>query len=309
MKMRFCCLVLALFSVVSCARLDRGTGGAEKKKEEPQPFGPSGIPAELRAKTGGTPVIPGGNVAAAPLKVTPESDIAWTDPDNPEAGIPELNSVLEAPKRGPWEESDKVAFRRGSREGKPVLIWFTDSKNSPGCKALAGELFAKPDFDSWVKDRFVRLRVDSQVRQRDSNLSLDDKFTKEANQREYVATLKKRYKVLGHPTVLVLSPDGEVIGRYKGFKSGDSDYFWGLLKQGDTVAQKRYTEWRASLEKKGYREWQDRSGRKVFAKLLAYSDGKLLLVEPDGARSKTVESRLSDGDREWIKQQKAMRGL
>jgi len=307
--MRFCCLVLALFSVVSCARLDRLTGGTEKKEETPQPFGPTGIPPELRAKTGGTPVSPGGNVPAVPANITPESDIAWTDPDNPEAGIPELSTLMEEPKRGPWEESDKAAFRRASREGKPVLIWFTDSKSSPGCKALAGELFSKSEFDSWVKERFVRLRVDSQVRQREPKLSLDEAATKEANLREYVTTLKKRYKVLGHPTVLVLSPDGEVIGRYKGYRTGDADYFWGLLKQGDTVAQKRYGEWRAGLEKKGYREWADRSGRKVFAKLLSYSDGKLLLVEPDGVRSKTVESRLSDADQEWIRQQKAARGL
>lgn len=307
--MRYCCLVLALVSVVSCARLDRLTGGPEKKEEKPQPFGPTGIPPELRAKTSGTAVTAGGNVPAVPANITPESDIAWTDPDNPEAGIPELNTLMEGPKRGPWEESDKVAFRRASREGKPVLIWFTDSKNSPGCKAIAAELFSKSEFESWVKDRFVRLCVDSQVRQRDPNLSMDEAATREANQREFVATLKKRYKVLGHPTVLVLSPDGEMIGRYKGYRTGDADYFWGLLKQGDIVAQKRYGEWRAGLEKKGYREWQDRSGRKVFAKLLAYSDGKLLLVEPDGVRSKTVESRLSDGDREWIRQQKAARGL
>ncbi|HEY8962550.1 MAG TPA: thioredoxin family protein [Luteolibacter sp.] len=293
---------------MSCARLGL-TGGPKKKEEKPQPFGPTGIPPELRAKGGGSPVTPGGNVAPAPLNFTPESDIAWTDPDHPEAGIPELNTLLEGPKRGPWEENDKEAFRRASREGKPVLIWFTDSKNSPGCKALSAELFSKGEFESWAKERFVRLRVDSQIRQRDPNLSLDEAATKEATLREYTATLKKRYKVLGHPTVLVLSPDGEVIGRYKGYKSGDADYFWGLLKQGDTVAQKRYGEWRAGMEKKGYREWQDRSGRKVFAKLLAYSEGKLLLVEPDGARSKTTEARLSDADREWIRQQKAMRGL
>jgi thioredoxin-related protein len=307
--MRFCCLVLALFSVVSCARLDRLTGGPAKKEEKPQPFGPSGIPPELRAKTGGTAVTAGGNVTPVPANITPENDIAWTDPDNPEAGIPELSTLMEGPKRGPWEESDKAAFRRASREGKPVLLWFTDSKNSPGCKAIAAELFSKSEFESWVRDRFVRLRVDSQVRQRDPNLSMDEAATREANLREYVAILKKRYKVLGHPTVLVLSPDGEVIGRYKGYRTGDADYFWGLLKQGDLVAQKRYGEWRTGLEKKGYREWQDRSGRKVFAKLLAYSEGKLLLVEPDGVRSKTVESRLSADDREWIRQQKAARGL
>jgi thioredoxin-related protein len=304
MMMRVCSLGLALFAATSCGLTKRA-----EKKEAVKPFGPSGIPPQLRAGGAGTPVTPGGNVTVAPVNITPESDIAWTDPDNPDAGIPELNTVLEAPKRGPWDQSDRVAMRRASREGKPVLVWFTDSQNSPGCKALSAELFSKSEFESWVRDRFVRLRVDANTRQRGPNLSLDEVATKEANMRAYVAELKKRYKILGHPSVLILSPGGEVLGRYKGYRSGDAEFFWGLLRQGDIVAQKRFAEWRTGLEKKGYREWQDRSGRKVFAKLLAYADGKLLLVEPDGQRSRTQELRLSDADRDWIKQQKAMRGL
>lgn len=310
MMLRVCCLGLAFFSVVSCARLGGLVKGGEKPQSpQEQPFGASGIPPQLRGSSGGVPVVPGGNVAPAPVQITPDDQIAWTDPDNPEAGVPELNSLLEAPKRGPWEEDDSIAMRRASREGKPVLVWFTDSQNSPGCKAISAELFSKNEFGAWAEARFVRLKIDSVVRQRDSALSLDEAATREANQRERVRELKKRYKVLGHPSVLILSPGGEVIGRYKGYRSGDAEYFWGLLKQGDVVASKRYGEWRAGLEKKGYREWQDRVGRKVFAKLLSYSEGKLLLVEPGGQRSQTTEGRLSDADREWIKQQKAMRGM
>ena len=307
MIFRLCGLGLVCLSVVSCARL----GGLTKGKEKPQehPFGATGIPPQMRASSGGAPVVPGGNVAPAPVQITPDDQIAWTDPDNPEAGVPELNAVLEAPKRGPWEDDDGVAMRRASREGKPVLVWFTDSQNSPGCKSLSADLFSKNEFDVWAKDRFVRLRVDSNVNQVDPSLSLDEKETARTNLRTRARTLEKRYKVSGHPTVLILSPGGEVIGRYTGYRAGQVDYFWGLLKQGDVVASKRYAEWRSGLEKKGYREWQDRSGRKVFAKLLSYSEGKLLLVEPDGLRSQTTEGRLSDADREWIKQQKAMRGM
>jgi len=126
------------------------------------------------------------------------------------------------------------------REGKPVLVWFTDSQNSPGCKSLSADLFSKNEFDVWAKDRFVRLRIDSNTRQRDPQMSLDEVATREATLREKVRTLEKRYKVSGHPTVLILSPGGEVIGRYTGYRAGQVDYFWGLLKQGDVVASKRY---------------------------------------------------------------------
>ena len=100
-----------------------------------------------------------------------------------------------------------------------------------------------------------------------------------------------------------------MIGRYRGYKRGEADFTWGLIKQGEAVSANAYKEWRASLEKKGYREWRDRKDRKVFAKLTAYSNGTLTLIEPDGTRSQTHENKLSDEDQNWLVQQKKNRGL
>jgi hypothetical protein len=107
----------------------------------------------------------------------------------------------------------------------------------------------------------------------------------------------------------MLNPSGEVIGRYRGYKRGDADYTWGLIKQGEAASAHAYESWRSSLEKKGYREWRDRNDRKVFAKLTSYSNGTLTLIEPDGTRSRTHENKLSDKDREWLGEQKRIRGL
>ncbi|MBJ7284892.1 MAG: hypothetical protein JHD00_07295, partial [Akkermansiaceae bacterium] len=78
---------------------------------------------------------------------------------------------------------------------------------------------------------------------------------------------------------------------------------------GEAVASEAYKGWRTGLEKKGYREWQDRKGRKVFAKLTSYSRGTLTFVEPDGTCSRTKEESLSEQDQAWIDEQKKMRNM
>jgi thioredoxin-related protein len=301
-----CCLIVGC-AVGSCAK-----PGA-RQDPAASPFGPSGVPPQLRARTEqpATPVAADGNAAAPAVEFTPEEDIVFTDPDNPEASLPELSTLLSAaPKRRePWERSENAAKRRAAREGKPLLIWFTDSARSPMCKALNEELFSRPDFEHWADEKLVRLRVDANLKVDGDELSLDEKETRITDVRNYVARLKKQYKALGNPTVILLNPGGEVIGRYRGYQRGEADYFWGQLKQGEAASASSWQASRAALEKKGYREWRDRGDRKVFAKLVSYSHGNLVLVEPDGTRSRTHENQLSDADREWIAGQKRLRGL
>ena len=304
-----CALVFCLTST-SCSLL--GLGGKDKKKE-PHPFGPTGIPPQLRSRTEGDAATPGGNTAPGQGPAIPlDNDLVFTDPDNPDADLPELSTLLAAPKKGPWERSETVARQRASREGKPVLIWFTDSSNSPMCKALNDELFSKPEFEAWASDKLVRLRVDSNDRMpadEARNLTTDEKLNRESELRTYATDLKKRYKVLGAPNLVMLNPSGEVLAKYRGYKRGDADFTWGLIKQGEASSVTAYQSWRSDLEKKGYRQWEDNKGRKVFAKLLNYHDGELIFMEPDGTRSKTQESRLSSADKAWIAQQKTLRGI
>jgi thioredoxin-related protein len=271
---------------------------------------PQGAGPKIRESAeGGVRVNPGGNAQPLPINATPQNDIVFTDPDNPDAGIPELENLMAAPKRGPWEESETIARQTAAREGKPILIWFTDSARSPMCKILSAELFSKPEFEAWAADNVVRLRVDSSVSADDPDLSLDEKITRETEMKSYVARLKKRYRVLGHPSVLMLNPSGEVIERLRGYKRGDADYFWGLIKQNTIAAQISNEKWRKDLESKGYRDWRGESGRKVFAKLASYSKGTLILIEPGGERFRTQEKNLSSDDKKWLADQKALRGI
>lgn len=311
MRRLFPWILVLVATLSSCASL--GLGGKKAKKEEPSPFGASGIPPQLRAKNSdpGTPVIAGGNnPGSKPIAgLTPEEDIIYLDPDNPEAIIPELSAVLAAPKRGPWESSETIARQRSVREGKPVLIWFTDSNTSPMCKALSQELFSTNEFGNWATEKVVRLKVDAVVKITDPDMSIDDASALEYRRRDYNLALKKRYKVMGYPSLIMLNPSGEVVGRYRGYKRGGAEMLWGQLKHAEAVSTEAYKSWRSNLEKKGYREWQDRKDRKIFARMTSYSNGTLTFIEPDGTRSQTKETNLSDKDRAWIAEQKKIRNI
>jgi thioredoxin-related protein len=304
------CLVLAIL-LPSCGSVRTGMSKLSNHVEEPvpSPFGPTGVPAHLRKQPEGTAIPGGGNVQVKFGDITPVSELVFTDADNPDASLIELSSILVAPSSGSWETDIRAARRRSLSEGKPLLLWFTDSTSSPLCRTLNRELFNTPEFVNWASPRLVLLKVDGVHRERVEEGTIGDADEYNINRRHTVAELKKRYKILGYPSLVMLKPDGEVVGRYRGFKRGQGDYFWGLIKHGEAVAATAYASWRADMEKKGYRTWSDGRGRNVFAKLQHYSNGQLVLIEPDGTRSRTRESSLSASDQKWISEQKALRGI
>jgi thioredoxin-related protein len=289
-----------------------GTTDTPKKPEptdEQKAFGPTGIPPQLRTKTnddtttGTTTVTPGGKRDTSGMSLTPMEDIVFTS----ETQVPQLAELLAAPKAKIWEESETIARRRSAREGKPLLLWFTNSKFSPNCKALEQELFSKADFGAWATEKLVRMKVDAGFQATDPELSIAETETRTIDVKHYTAALKKRFKVMGHPTLILLNPSGEVIGRYAGYKRGSADFTWGLLKHAESVSTRAYTAWRADMEKRGYRDWQDRRGRKAFAKAVGYTKGELILIDPDGSRFRTRGDQLSDTDRTWLAEQSRLR--
>ena len=237
-----------------------------------------------------------------------ERDLMWTDPDNPEESMEGLEEVMaEGSRQGPWYLSYSEARRAAMRNGKPILVWFTDTRFSPLCRSLDGEVFSTASFGEWASEELVRLRLDFNVTgtgDGQGRSAMDDKIRKES----YLQSLKRRYKVLGFPTVMLLTPDGTVVARYRGYKKSYFDFYLARLKNDTGRAAQLHREWRGGMMRRGYREWTDGRGRKVFAKLSRYQDGGLILVEPDGKRIIARESKLSPGDRAWIAEQKAKAG-
>ena len=315
---RFSIASVLVAGLWGCGVVGGGREIADNEDEE-NPFGPTGVPAHLRAAgsgDGGTAVAPGGNQPALPpnFQITPDEDLIFTDPDNPDSILPELSALLaeQGASRGPWEQSDSLARRRAMREGKGMMIWFTDSGRSPMCKALEEELFATPEFNEWADEHLVRLRIDSNLAGigRDTDLSLDQTETLRIDVRNYVEELRKRYRILGNPSVVMLDAEGRVLLRDRGYRRGDADLLFGKLRYSQSIAERNNSAWRKKMEDRGYRTWSDGRGRvTIFARLVSYHEGELVLVEPDGTRSRTRESNLSAGDRAWIAEEKRKRGM
>ncbi len=231
-------------------------------------------------------------VARVGQLTTSEEDIVWA-PEDPDAPIVELEGIAVADEPvDSWYEDYDEAMRKARITGKPVMMWFTRSKNSPLCNVLSRELLATREFDEWAGQNVIRLRIDSNIKERDTGKRRD-------KERE-IAALKKRYSASGTPAMVMLSPRGTEFGKYRGYDPGEPDFYFGRLKNSQRVAQEDHASWKSDMERKGYRLWHDARGRTVYAKVLRYKDGTIWLGEPDGKKSKTKVSKLSTEDKLYI---------
>lgn len=236
--------------------------------------------------------LPGG------AAITPEEDIVWA-PENPDEVIGGgLEELWQLPENKAWHQSYSEASQQSRQTGKPMLIWFTDSTFSPTCRILSAELFSTSEFESWASENLIRLRVDKRISAKERHTDIG------VRKIEYVKKLNKRYEVHGYPTVLILMPGGELRARYRGYKKGGGGYYWARMKQAVVMAQEAYGDWREKFERRGYRLWTSRGGRKTFAKLYRFRSGSVTLIDPDGKRGTTSFKRLCDADQAWIMLQK-----
>ena len=297
-------MVILGAGVVSCGALSRSAravgGKLKDMNDEPgtlkshqHAIDDNGGPSRSLSALGG------GNVVARVGQLTTrEEDIVWA-PEDPDMPIAELEGIVvddENPEDS-WFEDYGKAMKKARVEGKPVMIWFTRTKNSPLCTMLSAELFSQKEFDDWAEENVIRLRVDSNIQERDTG--------KRKDRERYVAGIKKRYRVLGQPVVLIISPRGTEFGKYRGYKSGSAEFYFGRLKNAQRSAQVDHSSWQSEMEGKGYRTWHDARGRAVFAKVVRYRDGVIWLVEPDGKKSSTSVSKLSTEDRQYVERKLA----
>jgi thioredoxin-related protein len=304
-------LRIVLMSVIApllCAVLGSCGAMMKKPKAQAKPFGETGIPLELRDKPEMTTVIDGEGKLAPEVQVAlqehEQKNLIWTDANDMFKKYDLLDKILAAPKREVWEKTEDQALRTARREGKCVMIWFTDQARNPQAKKQNEELFSKQDFGNWAKDNILRLMVDESALV-STGLKMDGQVVS-AN---HVIAMKKKYKILGAPNIVILSPTGQVLTKLRGYKTGTATTLWGQIKFNVGVGNTQYTAWLKSMEKLGFRVWQDRQNRKVVAKLLHYSKGQLVMIEPDGNRFRTDENKLCADDQAWIAQEKQKRGI
>lgn len=236
-----------------------------------------------------------------------ESELIFTDPDDVEASEAALKGIIGNKKTG-WLESHSFAKKQALVESKPLLVLFTNSNgSSPAVNRLEGELLARLDFAEWADENLVRLRLDFNVKNRQSTDTTKQSLA--LRQEKYLRSLKKRYKISGFPVMLMIANDGSVIQKVRGYNSGNYEYVWGLLRTAVELNEERRLKFEEKLSKKGYRRWRGKNDLLILARLVSYKDGTLLLIEPNGVRHQTEESNLSAEDRRWIKKEKEKREL
>jgi thioredoxin-related protein len=101
-----------------------------------------------------------------------------------------------------------LALAKGKAEKKCVLLDFTGSDWCGPCIEMKKVVFSKPEFATYADKNLVLVEVDS------PHHKSQPEELKQQNER-----LKKQYGVdkSGWPTVVLLDPDGKILGRIEGY--------------------------------------------------------------------------------------------
>ena len=109
-----------------------------------------------------------------------------------------------------WYSAPRLASLEAQQSGLPLLIYF-ETDFCGYCRRLERTTWASDAVASVISETFVPLRVDAQVE----------------------SELARRLGVRGFPTVLVLSPEGQMLERIEGYR--DATEMHTLLKEHSEV--------------------------------------------------------------------------
>jgi thioredoxin-related protein len=107
-----------------------------------------------------------------------------------------------------WLEDLDQGLQKAAKENKYVLVDFSGSDWCGWCIKLDEEVFSKTEFKDYAEKNLVLVLLDFPRRR---------ELPREVRERN--EQLLKKYGVRGFPTVLILNPKGEVIGR-TGYRPG-----------------------------------------------------------------------------------------
>ncbi len=226
-----------------------------------------------------------------------EEDLVWTDPDHPDADIPGLNEIFENKKLGlGWQIDMGRGIQLARKYERPLIVWFHDSLVSPRSNAVGKEYLDTKEFDSWCRDRVVRVRLDS-------GAALDETKADKARYRaDSINALQRRYGLTKKPSIAIITPSGKISARIDGF-DGFLNAFARDLQNGVKKAEEDYAEYKRGLVERGYREWRSARGdQKVFGKLMRFDQKKqtVYLKESGGRVTCTKLRHFSAEDIDYL---------
>lgn len=117
-----------------------------------------------------------------------------------------------------WDDNYEKAVAKAKAENKMLLLDFTGSDWCGWCMKLDKEVFSQKAFKDYAKQNLVLVEVDfPQGKRQTRNL-------KEQNER-----LKNEHSITGFPSIVVLSPEGQKVGRL-GYTPGGPNAFIAKLE-------------------------------------------------------------------------------
>lgn len=118
-----------------------------------------------------------------------------------------------------WETDFEKARAQAASSNKYMLLDFTGSDWCSWCIKLNKEVFGKEEFKTYAKANLVCVELDFPSKKKIG------KKLKEQNEK-----LAAQYKVRGYPTVLILSPKGELVEK-TGYRKGGPEPYVEHLKE------------------------------------------------------------------------------
>lgn len=118
-----------------------------------------------------------------------------------------------------WMTDFEAAKAKAKAENKPMLLDFTGSDWCGWCIKLDKEVFSKDAFKEYADASLVLVELD---------------FPRKNEQSEELVAqnkaLAKKYGIRGYPTIIVLSPQGELVEK-TGYKRGGAEAYVEHIKE------------------------------------------------------------------------------
>ena len=118
-----------------------------------------------------------------------------------------------------WENDFSKALEKAAKSGNYMLLDFSGSDWCGWCMKLDKEVFKKSEFKTFAKNNLVCVLID-----------FPQQKPQTKKEREQNEALASKYGVRGFPTVLILSPKGELVAR-TGYMEGGAKKYVAYLRE------------------------------------------------------------------------------
>ena len=125
--------------------------------------------------------------------------LAFSSTSSAEEASNAPTAIAQAPLL-PWTTDYEQAIVTAKTESLPIYLFFTGSTWCIWCKKMEKELHEQDSFRQKLVGKFLFVKVD---------------LPAGAQPSENVKNLMKKYNIRGVPTVLILSPEGQELARFR----------------------------------------------------------------------------------------------